>query len=71
MARLNIYLGTQVNYLDYLTLFNTVTLLMLASAVLSIALGVTGLWKARFKNISLILTSLAASAFLVLMFFVD
>lgn len=29
LAKLNIYLGTQVNYLDYLSLFNALTIVML------------------------------------------
>ena len=33
--------------------------------------GMAGLWKARFTSVPLVLTSLASSAFLILIFMVD
>ena len=71
LTRLNIYLGTQVYYLDYLPLFNTMTIVMLACAGVAIILSMAGLWKARFTSVPLVLTSLASSAFLILIFMVD
>ena len=71
LARLNIYLGTQVNYLDYLSLFNALTLTILACVGLAIIISIAGLWKARFKSIPLVLMSLASSVFLILLFMAD
>ena len=71
LARLNIYLGTQVNYLDYLALFNTLTIAMVLSVGIAIFLSIAGLWRARFKSIPLVLMSLASSAFLILLFLID
>ena len=71
LTRLNIYLGTQVNYLDYLPLFNALTIAILACAGIAILLGVTGLWIARFRSIPLALMSLASSAYLILLFLID
>ena len=71
LARLNIYLGTQVNYLDYLSLFNTLTIAMLVSVGTAIFLSLVGLWQARFKSRPLVLMSLASSAFFVLLFLID
>ncbi|MGD8404153.1 MAG: hypothetical protein PVJ21_10865 [Anaerolineales bacterium] len=71
LARLNIYLGTQMNYLDYLALFNTLTIAMLVSVGIAIFLSIAGLWQARFKSIPLVLVSLASSAFLILLFLID
>ena len=70
-TRLNIYLGTLVNYLDYLSFFNALTLAILMCAGIAIILSVAGLWKARFKSIPLALTGLASSAFLILLFMID
>ncbi|MFL7870000.1 MAG: hypothetical protein AB8I58_14315 [Anaerolineales bacterium] len=71
LTRLNIYLGTQVNYLHYLSLFNALVIGMLACAVTAIILSLAGLWRIRFKSIPLILVSLASSAFLILLFLID
>ena len=71
LARLNIYLGKQVDYLDYLSIFNMLTYGILLCAGIAILLGLAGLWRARFKSIPLALTSLASSAFLVLLFLID
>ena len=71
LTRLNIYLGTQVNYLDYLSLFNSLTIAILACMGISIILGIAGLWKVRFRSIPLVLMSLASSAFLILLFLID
>jgi len=71
LTRLNIYLGTQVNYLDYLPLFNVLTTAILACAGIAIILGLVGLWKVRFRSIPLSLTSLASSAYLILLFLID
>ena len=70
-TRLNIYLGTLVNYLDYLSLFNALTLAILMCAGIAIILSVAGLWKVRFKSIPLTLTGLASSAFLILLFMIN
>ena len=71
LARLNIYLGTQVNYLDTLSLFNVLTIVMLACAGIAIVLGIAGLWRVRFKSIPLAVMSLASSALLILLFLLD
>jgi nitrate reductase gamma subunit len=68
---LNIYLGTQVNYLDYLSLFNALTIIILACVGVAIILGMVGLWKVRFRSVPLVLISLASSAFLILLFLID
>lgn len=70
LAKLNIYMGTQVYYLDYLSLFNVMTIAIFVSASTAIILSMVGLWKVRFKSIPLALMSLASSAFLILMFMV-
>ena len=70
LARLNIYLGTQVNYLNYLLLFNALTISMLTCVGIAIILSIAGLWKTRFRNIPLMLMSLASSAFLILLFLI-
>jgi len=49
LARLNGFLGTQVNYLDYLSLFNTMTIAMLACVGMAIVMSFAGLWKMRFR----------------------
>ena len=71
LARLNIYLGTKVNYLDHLLLFNVLTIVTLKCVGIAIILSIAGLWKARFKNIPLVLMSLVSSAFLILLFLID
>jgi hypothetical protein len=71
LARLNIYLGTQVNYLDYLALFNTLTIAMLVSVGVAVFLSIAGLWRARFKSIPLTVMSLSSSALLILLFLTD
>jgi len=71
LARLNIYLGTQVHYLDYLLFFNALTIAMLMSAGIAMLLSIAGLWRARFKSISLALMSLTPSVFLILLFLID
>jgi len=53
LVKLNIHLGTQVNYLDYLSLFNAITVAMLVSVGIAIFLSIAGLWQARFKSIPL------------------
>lgn len=70
LARLNIYLGTQVNYLDYLSYFNALTIAVLACAGVAILLSVAGLWRTRFKSIPLAVMGLASSAFMILLFMV-
>ena len=71
LTRLNIYLGTQVNYLHYLSLFNALTIGVLTCAVVAIMLSLAGLWRTRFKSIPLVLVGLASSAFLILLFLID
>lgn len=71
LARLNIYLGTQVNYLDYLSLFNILTIAMLVSVGVAVSLSIAGLWRARFKSIPLAMMSLTSSVFLILLFLVN
>ena len=71
LTRLNIYLGAQVNYLDYLPLFNALTIAILACAAIAIILGVAGLWKAHFRSVPLVVTSLASFAYLILIFIID
>ena len=71
LTKLNTYLGTLVNYLDYLSLFNALTLAILMCMGIAIILSVVGLWKARFKSIPLALTGLVSSAFLILLFMID
>jgi hypothetical protein len=71
LTRLNIYWGTQVNYLEHLSLFNALTLLILACVGISIALSISGLWKARFRSIPLAVMSLASSTYLILLFMID
>ena len=71
LARLNIYLGTRMNYLDALLFFNALTIGVLACASIAILLSLAGLWKTRFKSIPLALTGLTSSAFLVLLFLID
>lgn len=71
LARLNIYLGTQMNYLHYLLLFNALTIGMLVCAGIAISLSLAGLWRVRFKSIPLALVNLASSAFLILLFLID
>jgi len=71
LAKLNIYLGTQVSYLDYLSLFNTLTIVMLVFVGVAVLLSMAGLWRARFRSIPLTLMSLASSAFLLLLFLID
>ena len=70
-VKLNSYLGTQVNYLDYLTFFNLLTLVTLWCAFLAILLSIAGVWKSNFKSIPLVLMSLVSSAFLFLLFAID
>jgi hypothetical protein len=71
LTQLNIYLGTSVNYLDYLSLFNALTIGLLACAGIAILMGFIGLWRVRFKSVPLVLLSLVSSAYLVLIFMVD
>ena len=71
LTRLNIYLGKQVDYLDYLSLFNVLTYGILLCAGIAILLSLAGLWRARLKSIPLVLTILASSAFLILLFLID
>ena len=71
LARLNIYLGTRMNYLDALLFFNALTIGVLVCAGVAILLSLAGLWRTRFRSIPLILTSLTSSAFLVLLFMID
>jgi len=71
LTRLNIYLGTRVNYLNFLSLFNAMTIAILACVGIAIVLSLTGLWRSRFRSIPLMVTSLASSAFLVLLFLID
>jgi hypothetical protein len=71
LARLNIYLGTQVNYLDYLSLFNAMTIAILISAGIAIFLSIAGLWRTRFRSVPLALMSLVSFVFLVLLFLID
>ena len=68
LARLNIYLGTQVNYLDYLSFFNALALTMLACEGIAIGLSIAGLRRVRFRSIPLVLICLALFAFLILLF---
>jgi len=71
LARLNIHLGTQVHYLDYLLLFNALTIAMVTSAGIAMLLSLAGLWRARLKSIPLAVMSLATSVFLILLFLID
>jgi hypothetical protein len=71
LTRLNIYLGTQVNYLDHLLFFNALTIGILSCAAITIILSLAGLWKTRFKSIPLVLVSLVSFAFLILLFLID
>ena len=71
LTRPNIYLGKQVDYLDYLSLFNVLTYGILLCAGIAILLSLAGLWRARLKSIPLVLTILASSAFLILLFLID
>ena len=71
LARLNIYLGKQVNYLDYLPLFNVLSYGVLLCAGIAILLSFVGLWRVRFKSIPLAWISLASSTFLILLFLID
>ena len=71
LTRLNIYWGTQVNYLEHLSLFNALTLLILTCVGISIVLSIAGLWKARFRSIPLAMMSLVSSAYLILLFMID
>jgi len=71
LTRLNIYLGTQVNYLDHLSFFNALTLLILACVGIAILLSVAGVWKTRFRSLPLVVLSLASTAYLVLLLLID
>ena len=71
LIQLNIYLGSQVNYLDYLSLFNGLTVAVLTFVVIAVAISLAGLWRARFKSIPLLVMSLISSAFLLLLFLID
>lgn len=71
LAKLNIYLGTQVNYLNYLSLFNVMILTMLACVGISIILSIAGLWRSHFRSVPLALMSLASSVFLILIFLIS
>ena len=71
LTRLNIYLGTQVNYPDYLSLFNALTIAMLACVGIDIVLSIAGLWRVRFRSVPLVLMSLVSFAFLILLFLID
>ena len=71
LTRLNIYLGTQVNYQDHLLFFNVLTIGVLVCASIAIILSIAGLWRTRFKSIPLWLIGLASSFFLFLLFLID
>ena len=71
LVRLNLYLGTQVNYLDYLSLFNVLTFAICVCAGTASITSIAGLWKVRFRSIPLVLMNLASSAFLILLFMID
>lgn len=71
LARLNIYLGTQVYYLDFLSLFNALTIVMLVFAGIAMLLSMAGLWRVHFKSIPLAIMSLVSSALLILLFLID
>jgi len=71
LTRLNIYLGTQVNYLDYLLLFNALTLAILGCVGITIIVILAGLWKARFRSIPLVVMSLISFGYLILLFLID
>jgi hypothetical protein len=43
-------LGRRVNYLDYLTLFNSMAAAMLALGAAALAAGVIGTWKSRGRS---------------------
>jgi hypothetical protein len=71
LARLNISLGRQVNYLDFLPLFNVLTYGIFLCAGIAILICFAGLWMVKFKSLPLMLTGLASFTFLVLLFMID
>lgn len=71
LAQLNISLGRQVNYLDFLPLFNVLTYGIFLCAGIAILLSVAGLWMVKFKSLPLMLTGLASFAYLILLFLND
>ena len=71
LARLNGFLGAQVNYLDYLSLFNTMTIAMFICVGATIIMSVVGLWRVRFKSVPLILIGSISSVFTILLFLID
>jgi len=71
LARFNGFLGARVNYLDYLSLFNAMTIAMLACVGIAIVLSIAGLWKVHFKSAPLALIGAFSSVFMLLLFLID
>ena len=50
LATVSLILGTHVDYLAYLPLFNTMALLMVALGIAALLLGLIGLWRTGGQN---------------------
>lgn len=62
-------LGQQVNYLNYLTLFNSMALLMLSFAIAALLLSIVGIWQQQGRSLwSWAASGLALCALLLYVF---
>lgn len=53
LATVSIVLGQEVNYLDYLSLFNAMAAGMLSLSAAALLVGLVGTWKARGRSVLL------------------
>ncbi|MBE9063936.1 hypothetical protein [cf. Phormidesmis sp. LEGE 11477] len=51
VAAISILLGQQVNYLNYLILFNSMAVLMLSLAIASLLLSIIGIWRQQGRSL--------------------
>ena len=51
IAVFSMLLGQQVNYLNYLILFNIMAVLMLSSAISALLLSIVGIWRQPKNNL--------------------
>ena len=51
VASVSLTLGRQINYLNYLPLFNALALLMLGLAIAALLLALFGIWRSRGRSI--------------------
>ena len=60
LASVSLILGQQVNYLDYLSFFSAMALLMVASGIAALLMGVIGTWQTRGRSVPLWIANVVA-----------